>query len=120
MLALAVALLVGGLLVVAFFTAAVELVIDDVSINHAFRNCLFLASKTNRILRVITENSLWIPFHSGHLKYIFPRKKATRQFEMKYTIKCLARKHYNIEKNRFFVDIYIYVYIYTRLSFARL
>lgn len=31
-LAIAVALLVGGLLVVAFFTAAVELVIDDVSI----------------------------------------------------------------------------------------
>jgi len=30
-LAIAVALLVGGLLVVAFFTAAVELVIDDVS-----------------------------------------------------------------------------------------
>lgn len=31
-LAIAVALLVGGLLVVAFFTAAIELVIDDVSI----------------------------------------------------------------------------------------
>jgi len=30
-LAIAVALLVGGLLVVTFFTAAVELVIDDVS-----------------------------------------------------------------------------------------
>jgi hypothetical protein len=33
-LAVAVALLVGGLLVVAFFTAAVELVIDDVSVRH--------------------------------------------------------------------------------------